>query len=161
MKTVTCKYAIALAAMTALAGWCRPALADEAILCEKRLPKNVLAYVSLRNIADFKEQWSKTLYGKAGQDEALADFKSEILKQIGEASKEIEEQLGLSLSELLEIPHGEVAAAALAGTGGKISVVLLLDFGDRGETVEKLLAKAVDALENEGQKRRGFQEGAG
>jgi hypothetical protein len=153
MKRFPRSYAMALAALIALAAWCRPALADETIPCEKRLPKNVLAYVSLRNIADFKEQWSKTLYGKAGNDPSLAEFRDELVKQIAEGSKQLEDQLGLSLSDLAEIPHGEIAAAVFARGGAKIGIVLVMDFGDREETVQKLLAKATDALENEGQKR--------
>jgi len=153
MKTRTGKLTVVLAALAAVAAIRSAALADEAIPCERRLPKNVLAYVSLRNIADFKEQWSKTLFGQAGQDEALSDFRGELKKQIEEASKQVEDRLGLSVTELLEIPHGEIAAAVIAVQGGKPGVVLFIDFGDREEAVQKLLAKASDAMENDGQKR--------
>lgn len=153
MITRSRKIAVVLAAFLAVAANGRLAPADEAIPSEKRLPKNVLAYVSLRNVPDFKAQWSKTLFGKAGQDEALAEFRGEVEKHIAEASKQIEDQLGLSLSDLLEIPHGEIAAAAIAGQGGKPAVVMFLDFGDREETVQKLLTKATDSFENDGQKR--------
>src|SRR5258708_582918 len=45
------------------------------------------------------------------------------------------------------------AAAAMLGAGGKISAVLFLDFGEREDAVQKLLAKAADAFENDGAKR--------
>jgi hypothetical protein len=142
-----------LAAGLAVISAGRAAFAEESIPCEKRLPKNVLGYVSLRNVADFKAQWAKTLFGQLERDEALADFRGEIEKQITEASKKLEDQVGLSLSDLLAIPHGEIAAAALLGPGGKISGVLFLDFGEREEAIQKLLAKAADAFENDGAKR--------
>jgi hypothetical protein len=127
--------------------------ADEAILSERRLPKNVLAFVSLRNCNDFKAQWSKTMFGQLERDESLADFRADVEKQLAESSKQIEDQIGLTLSDLVSIPHGEIAAAAIAGQGAKISVVLFMDYGDREEAVQKLLTKAAEAFENNGMKR--------
>src|SRR5262245_27466111 len=153
MRIRTAKVAVLLAAWFAVLACGRAGLADEAVSSEKRLPKNVLAYVSLRNVADFKAQWAKSLFGQLERDEALVDFRSEIEKQFAESSKQLEDQLGLSLAELLSIPHGEIAAAAVVGLGGKISAVVFLDFGEREEAVQKLLVKASDALENDGAKR--------
>ena len=122
------------------------AFADEPIPSERRLPKNVVAYLSLRDVAEFKSQWSKTLFGQMVDDDALADFRADLLKHFNEASEKIESQLGLGLSDLLSIPHGEIAAAGLVLPGGKLSGVLFLDFGDRQETVQKLIDKASESL---------------
>jgi hypothetical protein len=147
------KLTAVLAVWLTMAAIGRAVTADEPIPSEKRLPKNVLAYVSLRNVADFKTQWSKTLFGQLQRDDSLADFRSEVEKQFAEAAKSLEDQLGMTFSDLLAIPHGEVAAAVLLGQGGKISAVAFLDFGEREEAVQKLLAKATEALENDGAKR--------
>ncbi len=154
MRSRTLKLAVALALLFAVVGAIgRSAFADEQVPCDRRLPKNVLAFVSLRNVSDFKTEWSKTLFAQLERDEALAEFRADVEKQLAEASQQLEDQIGLSLGELLSIPHGEIAAAAVMGQGGKIAVVLFLDFGDREEAVQKLLSKAADSFENEGIKR--------
>jgi hypothetical protein len=153
MKIRTAKVAVLLAAWLAVLALGRAAFADEAVSSERRLPKNVLAYVSLRNITDFKAQWARSLFGQLERDEALVEFRAEIEKQFAESSRQLEDQLGLSLAELLSIPHGEISAAAVVGQGGKISAVVFLDFGEREEAIQKLLVKASDAFENDGAKR--------
>ena len=61
MRIRTAKVAVLLAAWLAVLAVGRAAFADEAVSSERRLPKNVLAYVSLRNISDFKAQWQQTV----------------------------------------------------------------------------------------------------
>jgi hypothetical protein len=142
-----------MALLTVMGAFARSASSDEQVPCDRRLPRNVLAFVSLRNVTDFKVQWSKTLFGQLERDPALADFRADVEKQLAEVSQHVEDQIGLSLSELVAIPHGEIAAAVVLGQAGKIAVVLFLDFGDHEEAVQKLLSKAADAFENEGAKR--------
>jgi hypothetical protein len=125
----------------------RGSFADEAIPSDKRLPKNVVAYVSVKNVREFKSQWAKTLFGQMLEDAALADFRSDVVKQFEEASQQVSEHLGMSLSELLAIPQGEVAVAGVVRPGGLLAGVLLLDFGDQAEAVTKLLEKAAEAVE--------------
>jgi hypothetical protein len=153
MKTRTGKVAVVLAVWFALGAGGRAAFADEPIPSEKRIPKNVLAYVSLRNVTEFKAQWPKTLFGQLERDESLADFRAEVERQFADAAKTIEDQLGMTFSDLLAIPHGEIAAAVMLGQGGKYSAVAFLGFGDREEAVQKLLTKATEAFENDGAKR--------
>jgi hypothetical protein len=149
----TGKISVILAAWLSIATANHVTFAEDSVPCEKRLPKNVLGYVSLRNISDFKTQWAKTVFGQLERDEVLADFRGEIEKQFAEASRQLEELVGLSLADLLSIPHGEIAAAAMLGPAGKISGVLFLEFGEREEAVQKLLAKAAEAFENDGARR--------
>ena len=125
----------------------RTAFAEEPIPSERRLPKNVVAYMSLRDVADFKSQWTKTLFGQMVNDDALADFRADVLKQFNEASEKAEAEIGIGLSDLLSIPHGEIAAAGVVLPGGKLSGVLFLDFGDRQEAVQKLIDKAAESLD--------------
>jgi hypothetical protein len=121
--------------------WAGALVADDAIPCERRLPRDVVAYVSFRNVAELRTQWALTQTGKLAQDESLAEFRSAIASEIGDFSKETEEEFGLSLTELLNIPHGEVAAALAMQGDGKPAAVLLLDFGAQEEPVQKLLEK--------------------
>ncbi len=151
--TRTRKLAVWLAACLLAVAAGRAGFADEAIPSERRLPKNVVAFMSLRNVSDFKAQWSKTLFGQLERDDSLADFRSDVEKQLAEASQSLEDRMGLSLDDLLSIPHGEIAAAAINGPGAKPAAVLFLDFGEHEEPLQKLLAKAAESAENDGVKR--------
>lgn len=145
-------WATLLAICVGVLATARASLADEPgsserVSSERRLPKNVVAYVSLRDIADFQSQWSKTLFGQMVNDDAVADFRSDVLKHFTAASEQVESKLGIGLSDLLAIPHGEIAAAGVVLPGGKLSGVLFLDFGDRQEAVQKLIDKAAESLD--------------
>jgi hypothetical protein len=148
-------WAMLLAIGFALLAICQNAFADEPVPSDRRLPKNVVAYMSLRDVADFKSQWTKTLFGQMVNDDALADFRADVLKHFNEASEKVESELGIGLSDLLSIPHGEIAAAGVALPGGKLSGVLFLDFGDRQEAVQKLIDKAAESL---GEKHKRTEE---
>ncbi len=81
------------------------------------------------------------------EDEALAVFRSDVIKQFEAASQEARDQIGLSLSELLAIPEGEVAVAGVVRPDGNLDGVLFLDFGAQAETMHKLIEKATEGIE--------------
>lgn len=133
--------ALMLAAGWAAFLWAGALVAEDAIPCERRLPRDVVAYVSFRNVAELRTQWALTQTSKMFQDEALADFRGAIASRIEDFSKETQEEIGLSLTDLLNILHGELAAALAIQGDGKPAAVLLLDFGSAEESVQKLLEK--------------------
>src|SRR6478609_9042898 len=73
----------------------RTGFADEPVPSDRRLPKNVVAYMSLHDVADFKAQWAKTLFGQMLEDDAFADFRSDALKHFNEFSEKAEADLGI------------------------------------------------------------------
>ena len=157
MKTRTSALALVLAVQisTLLVG--AHVRADDPVSADRRVPKQVLAFASIRNVGELKERWNKTAYGLLQQEPALADIRADFTTQLAEFSQQVEDRLGLGLSELISIPQGEVAVAVTAPQAGKIAVVLLLNFGDREELLQKLLDKAAEVLDNQ-QARRDEQE---
>lgn len=126
--------------------------AEDVVPSDRRLPKQVLGYVSLRSVAELKTHWSKTSLGRLGEEPALAEFWTEISAAYKKVSAKIESEYGVSLEDLLSTPQGEVAFAAVQPPGQKVSLVALVDFGDKRETLDKLLEKAIAALEEQGLK---------
>ena len=59
----------------------------------------------------------------------------------------MQDRVGLSLSEILAIPQGEVTVAVIAPDEGQASLVLLIDVGDRAVDARRLLDKAAEAFE--------------
>ena len=123
---------------------------DEAVPTDRLLPPDVSAYVSVPDVDELKARWSKTAFGSLTQDSAFEPFKGEISKALEGVSGTIQEELGVSLKDLLEIPSGEFAIALLTPQGKKLSAVMFLDFGDNDKTVDALMEKAEKALEENG-----------
>ncbi len=135
-----------------------PAFAEEPIRAEKivserRLPADTLAFVSLRSVPDFKAKLGETWVGKIGREDSLAQFRELFEKQLKIASAKVGESIGMSLDDLLAIPHGEVAVALTRAEGNALDVVLLLDFGDKEQAIQQLLDKAGTALEARGHQK--------
>lgn len=115
-----------------------PEAAGQAIPSDRRLPKNVVAYLSVRNVREFKSLWSKTLCGQMLADDALASFRDDLVKQVTQAAHDLCDNLGMSLSDLFSIPQGELALAATVQPDGTLNWVALLDFGERAATMHQL-----------------------
>lgn len=130
------------------------ARAAEVVYSDHRLPKDTLGYITVRNVPEFKAQWQKTVFGQLTKEEALSDFWKDVSAQISKASQKVEEELGLSLSDLLEVPQGELTFALVHPEGDKtLSIVALMDFGTKDDSIKKILEQASAALEKNGAKR--------
>lgn len=123
--------------------------ADEHAAAEKLLPKDTLAFFTIADVPELKQRWNRTSIGQLFQEPQLKPFLDDLAKKQEEASKKIEEEVGVTVEELLNLPQGEVTFALLEKPTRQLAVVLMLEYGDHQETVEKLLKKMDDALEKE------------
>ena len=123
---------------------------EEAVGTDRLLPPEVAVYVSVPDVEELKARWAKTAMGALTQDSTFEPFKQEIVKALEGVSGKLEEELGVSLKALLQVPSGEFAFAVLTPPGKKLSAVMFLDFGDNEKTVDALLEKAEKALEDNG-----------
>lgn len=134
--------------------WLVPAVsAADQIPNDRRLPPNVLGYISVNNVPDLKARWKKTALGQLGQEKELAEFWQEIEKQLDRISEKIQEKVGVGLNDILALPQGDVSVAVVQLPGRKLSVAVFLDAGDNDQTVNKLIAKGAEAAEEQGVKR--------
>lgn len=129
-----------------LAGW-QLARAEDDASGERLLPKDTLVFVTIPDVASFKKEWSESTAGAMFQDAEMQPFLSDVKKKLGEWSQKVQEELGVSIDDLLELPEGEVTFAVMEQPKRKLSAVLMVDYGDSKETVEKLLKKMHEALE--------------
>ncbi len=129
--------------------WLRAA-DDKAVPTDRLLPSDVSVYVSIPSVDDLKARFGKTAMGEMSEDSAFEPFKAELTKALENVSSEIEQNLGVTLKDLLQIPSGELAVAVITPPGKKISGVLFLDFGDSEKTIEALVVKAEKGLEEQG-----------
>ncbi len=123
---------------------------DEPVGTDRLLPPEVAVYVSVPDVDELKARFAKTAMGNLVEDSTFEPFKQEIMKALEGVSGKVEEELGVSLKALLQIPSGEFAFAVLTPPNKKLSAVMFLDFGDNEKTVDALLEKAEKALEDNG-----------
>ena len=77
------------------------------------LPKDTLAYIRIDNVDDMRTDMAASSMGRMMNDPQLKPFVSEVYSTLAELFEQFGEQIGLSLDELLAIPTGQVAAAAM------------------------------------------------
>lgn len=115
--------------------------AADPIPVEKRLPPSVLAFVTCPNVTDLQNRMHDTSFGEMLQDPGFADFNDDLIKKFEEASEDVEDKIGMPMSDLLAIMSGEASMAVLRPIGQAPGMVVMLDCGDHDDIVNQLLAK--------------------
>lgn len=128
--------------------------AADAIPSERRLGNDVVAFFSIHNISELKTAWEKTQLGQLVKDKELAPFLAQFEGQWTKLTEQFESEVGLPLTSVLNIPHGEFSLAVVHTAGKQMGVVAFMDFGDQREAVDKLIEKATTAIEAEGRTKR-------
>lgn len=124
--------------------------ADDRASGEKLFPKDTLIFFSIPDVPEMGKSWDKSSAGQLLRDREMQPFLEDVHKQFDELSKKAEDKIGVSLKDLLELPQGEVSFALMEKPERKLAAVLLLEYGDKQETVDKLIKKLDDELEKDG-----------
>ncbi len=126
-----------------------PAAAQDTGLSDDVLPKDTFLHVSIRDVTKMKEQFWKSSLGQAIQDPAMDDFREELQRAfdalLAEGFAEVEDALGVSVPELLEISSGELSLS-ISRAGNRLGLIAHVDFGESQAQVDTLLEKAEEAL---------------
>jgi hypothetical protein len=96
----------------------RPALADEKPVvpgAPHLLPQDALAYIRLDSADDLRVDLADSSIGRMLADPKLKPFASDVYRTAADLFLELGAQMGVSLDELLAIPSGQVALAAMPG----------------------------------------------
>ncbi len=120
--------------------------AAEAVPNARRLPKSVLAHVSIPNVTDLKTKFGASQFGELAADPSVKEVRAQVEAKIAEITDGFLDQLGMKLETLATLPRGEFSVSVLT-TKGRPNAVLMLEFGEGKEAVAKLLEKATEALE--------------
>lgn len=135
-----------------------PVWAADAIPTERRLGNDVVAYLSIRNISELKTAWNDTQLGQLIRDKELAPFLKQFETPWAKLCEEFEKETGFPLQDVLEVPHGEFALAALYTVGKPMAVAGFMDFGEKRETVDKVLEKVNKALTEDDKAKRSEED---
>ncbi len=116
----------------------------------KLLPKNTLVYVRVANSRELADAFMATASGKLGKDENLQPLFSHLYSSASQAFTEVEERIGVSLTELLRIPQGELCFAVVGQETGRPAIVFLIEVGDQAEVARRLLNFIESEAKNNG-----------
>ena len=125
------------------------ATAEQAVLADLRLPPEVFFHLSVPNVTELRERFADSNMGRLWNDSSMADFRAELMEKYEEASEELEDELGASITDLLEIPSGEVCIAIASPSANKLGLIVFVDFAGAEDTVDDLLEQAEEALEEQ------------
>lgn len=125
---------------------------------DRLLPPNTLLFFRIPNCTQFQEEFQQSVFGRMVNDPAMARVREEVMRKFEEASREVERELGLPLSDLFAVPSGEFALALVQPPAQKLGIVAMLDFGDHQDIVDKLLEKAEGQLTADGELTRSVKE---
>ena len=121
---------------------------------ERVLPDSTIFLVKLNDVKSLREAFRGFQYGQLWYDPAMKDFKDDLIQKLEDATKPLKERLGVSLDELLELPQGSVAIAAISRDDPKMPVAfaVMADAGDNKDKMADVLTRATKQAEEAGAK---------
>lgn len=123
----------------------------------KLFPRDTLAYVSIPSVQGLVDRFKETSLGLMAQDPQMKALVDQVYGSVLDSSKPLEENLGVSLPELLAVPNGEVALGVVVPLESRPALLVLLDTGENVAAVDKLLERADRALSEAGASREAEQ----
>jgi len=142
---------LALAAWMGLAGISMMAAPSRAAAPESSLPNTTVFHAKVTDIAAFRAAFGKTSYGQLLADPAMKEIKDEFKEKLADASKKLQEKVGVTLEELLTLPQGTVSIAIVSKNDAKIPVAVAIsaDAGKNADKMTEVLTKATKLAEAE------------
>jgi hypothetical protein len=117
---------------------------------DELVPLGTVALVRIADVAALKEDFLDTALGQMSQDPQMQPVVDALYGAALDAAAALEEQLGMSLEEIIAIPDGELSLALVPVEDASPALVLLLDGGQSPERLEDLLASAARQIEAQG-----------
>jgi hypothetical protein len=120
----------------------------------KLLPIETVAFVRIADAPELADKLLETNFGRMGNDPKLKPLVGALWGTAVTELANAEEELGVSIAEILRIPQGEVCIALIGSDESRPSVVALLDCGKHVSKLEKIIDRGVEELKNNGGSER-------
>ncbi len=149
-RRVGCRLGVMILAVGIVLGGSVPGAWAERPPSPKLLPASTVALLAIPSVPELGERFMGTAMGRLSQDPQLQPLLKHLYGSAVDAVATVQDQLGLSLPELLAIPQGEVTVALVASDDAPPAVVFMLDVGDQRSNARKLLDRAIELLDRSG-----------
>ncbi|WP_246196198.1 hypothetical protein [Aquisphaera giovannonii] len=131
---------------------------------EQVLPDSTVFYAKVNDVTKLREAFRQSQYGQLWNDPAMSAFRDDIKEKLKNASDTLKEKIGVTLKELLEIPQGALAIAAVPQDDPKLPIALAIvaDAGQNAARMTEVLDRSTKQLEGAGAKvtTEAFQGGS-
>lgn len=121
---------------------------------ERVLPDSTVFLLKVTDVNTLRESFRQSQYGQLWNDPAMKDFREDLLAKLKDASTTLKDKLGVTLSELLEIPQGTLAVAAIQQDDDNlpIAVAIIADAGKNSARMNDVLERGAKQLADAGGK---------
>lgn len=117
------------------------------------LPDRTLLYVAVPNVPEFVERFQNTALGRMSADPQMQPLVKSLYGSAADAVAKAQEQIGLSLPELLGLPQGQLAFGLVAPESGPPAPVVILEAGKEAGKLQVLVQQGSRTLEQSGGRR--------
>ncbi len=114
------------------------------------LPEDTLGLVSITDTQDLAQRFMNTSLGLMSQDPQMKPVIDQLYGSMSELVASLQDKIGLSLPDIVALPHGEITVAVVAIKDAPPAFVFLFDAGDQIANARVLLQRAADAAVNNG-----------
>ena len=152
MTRVSAVATIAAACLTAA---CLPADAFAQTATDTRtsaslFPARTTLFFSIPSVEEFRERFNETKGSGLLTGPETADLRQQFMEQYRKASQKIEEEIDLSLDQLLNVAKEEFSLGVTEPQDGPISLVLIIGVGSNTDTVDTIVGRIQDAYKSQG-----------
>lgn len=148
MKRVFAVAAVAAAALTTTSALAQSAVAEGQTAA--LLPERTTLHFSIPSVADFRERFHSTTGSGLFTGPEMAELRERFMEQYEQANDKVEDELGLSINDLLGVASEHFSLAVTEPDDGVLSFVMFVGFGDDSATVDTLVEKIQDAYKEQG-----------
>lgn len=120
------------------------------VASDRLLPSGVLLHIRVSDVSDMKERLPHTAFGKIYEDGSMSKIRAKIEEGFEKASEKAGKELGFPLTDLLNLPEGEISLSLIQPAGRTLAGVVIMEIGDQKETLDKALAKLDEAITGHG-----------
>ncbi len=129
-------------------------LAQAATPPERVLPDSTVFLLKVTDVNALRQAFQQSQYGQLWNDPALKDFRDDIAARLKDTSNTLKEKIGVTLRELIDIPQGYLAIAAVSQDDPKlpVAVAIIADAGKNAERMTDVLTRSTKQAEEAGSK---------
>ena len=118
------------------------------------LPEDTLGLVSIADTQDLAQRFMNTSLGLMSQDPQMKPVVDQLYGSMSELVASLQDKIGLSLPQIMNLPHGEITVAAVAVKDAKPGFILMFDAGEQIANARVLLERVVDEAVNKGAEKQ-------
>ena len=115
---------------------------------EMILPETTVALVQVSNFRDALEKLKESSMGRMAADEAIAPLIDGLWKELETVYGEVQEDVGLELSDLTSLPDGEITFAVIAPRRQNPEYLIIMDLNQEEGVLDRVMERGREILDS-------------